>query len=70
MENFCNIIDSFYLRMPYRVLTGFIKRELKNVESYLEDENVELEAFDINGDLLKIKLHKVKFNLNALKNEI
>ena len=40
--------------MPFRVLTGFIKRELKNVESYLEEENVELDAFDVNGDLLKI----------------
>ena len=55
--------------MPYRVLTGFIKRELKNVESYLEDENVELEAFDINGDLLKIKLHKVNLNLNVFQNK-
>ena len=45
--------------MPHRVLTGFIKRELKNVQDYLEQENVDLDAFDINGDLLKIKLHKV-----------
>lgn len=45
--------------MPFRVLTGFIKPELKNVENYLEEENVELDAFDINGDLLKIKMHKV-----------
>ena len=29
------------------------------VEKYLEEENVELDAFDINGDLLKIKMHKV-----------
>ena len=55
--------------MPFRVLTGFIKRELKNVESYLEEENVELDAFDVNGDLLKIKLHKVNLNLNALQNK-
>ena len=45
--------------MPHRVLTGFIKQELKNVENYLEEENVDLDSFDINGDLLKIKLHKV-----------
>ena len=45
--------------MPHRVLIGFIKRELKNVQDYLEQENVDLDAFDINGDLLKIKLHKV-----------
>ena len=55
--------------MPFRVLTGFIKRELKNVESYLEEENVELDAFDINGDLLKIKLHKVNLNLNVFQNK-
>lgn len=46
--------------MPYRVLTGFSKRELKNVENYLDDENVPIDAFDVNGDLLKIKLHKVR----------
>ena len=55
-------IEIHHFRMPYRVLTGFIKQELKNVENYLEEEDVDLDSFDINGDLLKIKLHKVRYN--------
>ena len=45
--------------MPWRVLTGFIKRELKNVETYLEEEDVDLDSFDINDELVNIKDHKV-----------
>ena len=49
--------------MPYRVLVGFTKREEKNIQKYLEDEDVDLDFFDINGELIKIKEHKVIFDL-------
>ena len=49
--------------MPYRVLVGFSKREEKNIRKYLEDEDVDLDYFDINGELKKIKEHKVVFDL-------
>jgi len=49
--------------MPYRVLVGFTKREEKNIRQYLEDEDVDLDHFDINGELTKIKDHKVKCDL-------
>ena len=45
--------------MPYRVLLGFIKKEKKNIEEYLENEDVDLDLFDINNELVKIKDHKV-----------
>ena len=48
--------------MPFRVLVGFTKREEKNIRKYLEDEDVDLDHFDINGELTKIKEHKVEYD--------
>ena len=44
--------------MPHRVLVGFTQGERKRLQTYLEDENVELDHFDVHGDLAKIKRHK------------
>ena len=45
--------------MPHRVLVGFSNGERKRLQTYLEEENVELDAFDVNGVLKKIYKHKV-----------
>lgn len=45
--------------MPQRVLVGFSNGERKRLQTYLEDENVELDSFDIHGVLKTIKKHKV-----------
>jgi len=56
-----------FFRMPHRVHTGFKKVELKYLDNYLEEENVELDAFDLNGDLEGIKKHKY---YKELENEV
>ena len=45
--------------MPQRVLVGFSNGERKRLQTYLEDENVELDSFDLHGVLKTIKKHKV-----------
>ena len=44
--------------MPHRVLVGFTQGERKRLETYLEEENVDLEHFDLHGVLKKIHKHK------------
>ena len=70
-------------RMPNRVTTGFKKIELKYLDAYLEEENVDLDgmlekshflfliftfqAFDLHGELDGIKNHKY---YKELENEV
>ena len=48
--------------MPHRVLVGFSNGERKRLQNYLEEENVELDSFDLHGVLKAIKKHKVSVN--------
>ena len=43
--------------MPFRSLVGFHPVELKRVAKYLDNEDVDLNAFDINGELSKVSSH-------------
>lgn len=43
--------------MPFRSLRGFLPIELKRVEKYLQNEDVDLNSFDVNGDLDKVASH-------------
>ena len=48
--------------MPQRVLVGFSNGERKRLQTYLEDENVELDSFDLHGVLKTIKKHRHCWN--------
>ena len=53
--------------MPQRVLVGFSNGERKRLQTYLEEENVELDSFDLHGVLKAIKKHKV--SVDSWKND-